>query len=207
MAITLHYHPFSRAAGVVWTLEELGQPYDLKFIDIRKNEQKSPEEIALNPMGKIPVLVDGDVVVTEAAAIALYLGDRYAAGRLAPALDDPRRGTYFRWSLFAPSVIEPGSLAKMQKWEYRASQAGWGDHDAMLQTIESAVAGRQWLLGDMFSMADVIFGGTLSWMVRFGMLQASPAVGAYVGRINARPAAQRAAARNAAMIKEHGLQT
>lgn len=207
MAITLHYHPFSRAAGVVWTLEELGQPYDLKFIDIRKNEQKSPEEIALNPMGKIPVLVDGDVVVTEAAAIALYLGDRYAAGRLAPALDDPRRGTYFRWSLFAPSVIEPGSLAKMQKWEYRASQAGWGDHDAMLQTIESAVAGRQWLLGDMFSMADVIFGGTLSWMVRFGMLQASPAVGAYVERINARPAAQRAAARNAAMIKEHGLQT
>jgi glutathione S-transferase len=158
-------------------------------------------------MGKIPVLVDGDVVVTEAAAIALYLGDRYAAGRLAPALDDPRRGTYFRWSLFAPSVIEPGSLAKMQKWEYRASQAGWGDHDAMLQTIESAVAGRQWLLGDMFSMADVIFGGTLSWMVRFGMLQASSAVGAYVERINARPAAQRAAARNAAMIKEHGLQT
>src|SRR6478672_4134926 len=107
MAITLYHHPFSRAAGVVWTLEEVGQPYELQFVDIRKNEQKSPEHLALNPMGKIPVLVDGDVVVTEAAAIALYLADRYAAGRLAPAVDDPRRGTYLRWSLFPAAVIEP----------------------------------------------------------------------------------------------------
>src|SRR5690242_4435409 len=165
MAITLHYHPFSRAAGVVWTLEEVGQPYELKFVDIRKNEQKAPELLALNPMGKIPVLVDGDVVVTEAAAIALYLADRYAAGRLAPALDDPRRGAYYRWALFAPSVIEPGAMAKMQKWEFRSGQAGWGDFDAMMKTIEHAIDGRQWLLGDMFSIADVVFGGTLRYMV------------------------------------------
>lgn len=205
MAITLYHHPFSRAAGVVWTLEEVGQPYELKFVDIRKNEQKSPEHLALNPMGKIPVLVDGDVVVTEGAAIALYLADRYAAGRLAPALDDPRRGTYFRWALFAPSVIEPGSMAKMQKWEFRSSQAGWGEYDAMIQTIENAIDGKQWLLGDMFSIADVVFGGTLDYMLRFKMLEPSPALTAYAERLRARPAFQRANARNAAIVKEHGL--
>ena len=207
MAITLHYHPFSRAAGVVWTLEEIGQPYELAFVDTRKNEQKASGLLALNPMGKIPVLVDGDVVVTEVAAIALYLADRYAAGRLAPALDDPRRGAYFRWSLFAPSVIEPGAMAKLQKWEFRAGQAGWGDFDAMMKTIDHAIGSGPWLLGDMFSIADVVFGGTLRYMVRFGMLQASPAITAYVERLGARPAAQRADAKNQAMIQQHGLAT
>jgi glutathione S-transferase len=205
MAITLYHHPFSRAAGVVWTLEEIGQPYELAFVDIRTNEQKSPALLALNPMGKIPVLVDGDAVVTEAAAIALYLADRYAPGRLAPALDDPRRGAYFRWTLFAPSVIEPGSMAKQQKWEYRSGQAGWGDYDAMLQAIDAAVAKGPWLLGDMFTVADVVFGGTLRFMTRFGMMQASPAVSAYIERLGTRPALQRADARNMAIIKERGI--
>jgi glutathione S-transferase len=205
MALTLYHHPFSRAAGVVWTLEEVGQPYELKFVDVRKNEQKLPEHLALNPMGKIPVLVDGDVVVTEAAAIALYLADRYAAGRLAPALDDPRRGTYFRWALFAPSVIEPGAMAKLQKWEFRPGQAGWGEYDAMIATIERAIAGGEWLLGDMFTIADVVFGGTIDYMLRFKMLDASPALTAYAERLRARPAFQRANARNAAVVKEHGL--
>ena len=98
--LTLYHHPFSRAAGTLWALEEAGQPYELKFLDLAKGEHKSPAMLALNPMGKLPVLVDGDTVVTEAAAIALYLADRYAPGRLAPKLDDPRRGTYLRWALF-----------------------------------------------------------------------------------------------------------
>jgi glutathione S-transferase len=158
-------------------------------------------------MGKLPILTDGDAVVTEAAAICLYLADRYASGRLAPPVDDPRRATYLRWSLFAPSVIEPGAMAKMQKWEFRAGQAGWGDYAAMMKTIESAIDGRQWLLGDMFSIADVVFGGTLRYMVRFGMLQPSQPISAYVERLGARPAAQRADARNQAIIAEHGLAT
>jgi glutathione S-transferase len=203
--ITLYHHPFSRAAGVLWTLEELGEPYELKFVDMKQGAHKSPAMLALNPMGKIPVLVDGDLVVTEGAAIALYLGDRYASGRLAPRLDDPRRGTYMRWSLFAPSVIEPGALAKSRGWDFKPSQAGWGEFDAMMNAIESAIADREYLLGDMFSMADVIFGGTLRYLIRFGMLAASPTVAAYVARLSARPACQRADARNAAITKEHGL--
>lgn len=205
--IKLYHHPFSRAANVVWALEEVGEPYELVWTDFAKGAHKSGDVLAANPMGKIPLLVDGDAIVTEAAAIDLYLADRYALGRLAPALDDPRRGTYLRWSFFAPSVIEPGSLAKLQKWEFRASNAGWGDYEAMLVAIDSAVAGRDYLLGETFSMADVIFGGTLRYMLRFKMMTASPAVQAYVDRLATRPALQRAEAKNAAVMKEHGLAT
>ena len=203
--ITLYHHPFSRAAGTIWALEEIGQPYELAFVDILKGAQKAPAIIAMNPMGKLPILKDGDAVVTEAAAICLYLADRYAAGKLAPALDDPKRATYLRWSLFAPSVIEPGALAKTSNWEFKPSQAGWGDHDTMLKTIETAIDGHPFVLGDTFSMADVILGGTLRFMLRFKMLEARPAFTAYVDRLGQRPALQRTDARNAAVMTEHGL--
>jgi glutathione S-transferase len=205
MSIVLYHHPFSRAAGVVWMLEEVGVPYELRFVDIMKGAHKAAELVTLNPMGKLPILVDGYAVVTESAAIGLYLADRYALGRLAPASDDAARATYLRWSLFAPSVIEPGSMAKAANWEFKPSQAGWGDHASMLRAMESAVTGREFLLGDHFSMADVIFGGTVRYMLRFNMLEARPAFVAYNERLGARPALQRADARNVAVAKEHGL--
>jgi glutathione S-transferase len=203
----LHHHPFTRASNVVWMLEEVGAPYELEYVDVMSGAHKRPEAVALNPMGKLPTLVDGGTVVTESAAIGLYLADRYASGRLAPALDDPARGTYLRWSLYAPSVIEPGALAKVSGWSFKPSQAGWGTIESMMATIDSAVAGRDYVLGDRFSMADVIFGGTMTFMVRFKMLEASPAIAAYIERLHARPANQRAEARNAAIAKERGLAT
>ncbi|MEO8845004.1 MAG: glutathione S-transferase family protein [Kofleriaceae bacterium] len=205
MTITLYHHPYSRAATTVWALEETAQPYELHYVDIMKGAQKAPDMVALNPMGKLPILTDGDAVVTENAAIALYLADRYAAGRLAPPLDDPKRATYLRWSLFAPSVIEPGAMAKASKWEFKPSQAGWGTHDAMLVTIESALAGRDFVLGETFSMADVIFGGTIRFMLLFGMLDPTPTLTAYADRLAQRPGLQRAEAKNAAVMAEHGL--
>lgn len=205
MTITLYHHPFSRAAATVWTLEEVGQPYELKFVDIMKGETKKPPVSELNPMGKIPVLVDGDAVVTENAAIALYLADRYASGTLAPALDDPRRGTFLRWTLFAPSVIEPGSMAKAGNWEFRPGAAGWGDYDAMLKTMEAAIGAGPWLLGEQFTIADVVFGGTIRFMLSFGMIQPTPLFKAYADRLGERPACQRADARNAAVMKEHDI--
>ena len=141
--ITLYHHPFSRAAGTLWALEEVGQPYELAFVDIMKGGQKAPEILAINPMGKLPTLTDGDVVVAEAAAIALYLADRYSSGTLAPALDDPRRGSYLRWSFYAPSVIEPGATAKLNKWEFKPGQVGWGDYASMLTAMEYAIGGKQ----------------------------------------------------------------
>jgi glutathione S-transferase len=205
MAITLYHHPFSRASGTVWTLEEIGEPYELKFVDILKGGTKAPDLVAINPMGKIPVLRDGDVVVTENAAIALYLADRYAPGKLAPRLDDPRRGTYLRWTLFSPSVVEPAALAKLEKWEYKSSQAGWGDYAAVLATIEHALTGRTFLLGDTFSIADVVFGGTLRFMLERKLIEPRPLFTAYAERLGERPALKRANERNAAVLAEHGI--
>jgi len=205
MSITLYHHPFSRASTVVWMLEEVGVPYELRWVDMMKGEQKSPELVAKNPMGKLPTITDGDVVVTENAAISLYLADRYAAGRLAPAIDDPQRGTYYRWSMFAPSVIEPGLIAKANKWEFKPGQVGWGTHEHMIDAMESAIAGKDFILGTQFSIADVIFGGTVRFMLRFGTLEARPAFTAYNERLAQRPALQKAEARNAAIIAERGL--
>jgi glutathione S-transferase len=204
MSLVLFHHPFSRAAGVLWMLEEVGVPYTLRFVDITTGQQKQPELLSLNSMGKLPTLSDGDTVVSEAAAIALYLADRYAPGRLAPPIDDPRRGPYLRWSFFAPSVIEPGVMAKLGGWEYRESSAGWGTHAAMLLAMKSAITG-EYILGDTFSMADVVFGGTVRYMLMVGLLEPDPVFKAYVERLSARPALKRADERNAAIVAERGL--
>lgn len=203
--LVLHYHPFSRAANVVWMLEELGRPYALRFVDLMAGEQQKAAFHAINPMGKIPALVDGETLVTESAAIGMYLADRYAHGTLCPRVDEPERGAYLRWICFAPSVIEPCAYAKGAGWEYRAAQAGWGTYENMLDATEHAIGEGPWLLGDRFTMADVIFGGTVSYMLRFKMLQPRPCFTAYAERLAGRPASQRAQARNAAEIEAHGL--
>ncbi len=205
MSLVLHHHPFSRAANVVWMLEEVGCEYSLAFVDLMAGAQKEAAHRTLNPMGKVPVLVDGEAVVSEAAAIAVYLADRYAMGRLAPALDAPERGSYLRWSFYAPSVIEPGCLAKSAEWEFRPGQAGWGTYDEMLDTISAAIGDGPWLLGESFSMADVVFGGTVRWMTMFGMLDKRPEYMAYVERLNERPAQKRAREINDRIVEERGL--
>ncbi len=205
MSIVLYHHPFSRAATAVWMLEEVGVPYELRFVDMMKGGTKAPEIVALNPMGKLPILTDGDAVVTESAAIALYLADRHAYGRLAPKVDDPKRAAYLRWSFFAPSVIEPGLMAKSSEWTYKDSQAGWGSYDAMITAMEEAVTGREYLLGDTFTMADVVFGGTLRFMLMFKMIAPRPSFNAYAERLGARPALKRAEEINAKSCADHGL--
>lgn len=205
MAITVFHHPFTRAAQTVWMLEELGIEYTLEFADVNDGAQKPAELLRRNPMGKLPTLVDGEVVVTESAAIGLYLADRYSLGRLAPAFDDPRRGAYLRWSLYAPSVIEPGSMAHREGWQFRKAQAGWGDYPSMIDTIEYAIGEGPYILGDRFTMVDMIFGGTVAYMLRFNMLESRPSFVSYLGRLESRDAKLRADAVNARIVGERGL--
>ena len=205
MAITLYHHPFSRAANVVWMLEEVGVPYDLAFVDIMTGAQKGPDLVGLNPMGKLPTLVDGEVVCTESAAIGLYLADRYSSGTLAPALNEADRATFLRWILYGPSVIEPCCYAHSAQWDYKPGSAGWGTWEEMLDTVEQAIGEGPWLLGDRFTMADVCFGGTVRYMLQFGMLEKRQAFADYADRLNARPASLRANAINQRVMEEHGL--
>ncbi len=205
MTLTLKHHPFTRAAGVMPLLEEVGAPYELEWVDARNGEQKRPEHKALNAMGKVPVLIDGDAVVSEVAAIGMYLADRYAAGRLAPALDDPRRGPYLRWCVYGPSVVEPCCSARASKWDYDPSSAGFGTYEEMMQTLVQGVGDGPYLLGEQFTIADALLGGTVGWMMQFKMMDEHPTLVAWVERIRARPAHARAAAVNAKVIEEHGL--
>ncbi len=203
--IVLHHHPYSRAASVVWMLEEVGVPYTLQFVDLMSGQQRTPQVRALNNMGKLPILVDGEAVVAETAAIGVYLADRYAPVRLAPAVDDPARGPYLRWCFYSPSVIEPGCAARAAKWEFKPGQVGWGSYETMLETLDQALTTGPWLLGERFSMADMVLGSTLRWMLQFKMIDALPSLTAYADRLGARPALQAANARNAAVMAEHGL--
>lgn len=205
MSITLYHHPWSRAANVVWMLEEVGVPYDLEFVDIVQGAHKTPAFLAKNPMGKLPTLVDGHTVITESAAIGLWLADRYSLGDLAPNIDDAARATYYRWILYGPSVIEPGCYAHSASWPAKPSAAGWGTYEAMLDTVEAAIGAGPWLLGDRFTMADVCFGGTVIYMTAFGMLEKRPAFMAYVERLKSRAARVRSDAINAQVGEAHGL--
>lgn len=205
MTLTLHHHPFSRAAGVVWMLEELGLPYELQYVDLMAGAQRQEPFKKLNPMGKLPTLVDDGVVVTEAAAIAVYLGDKHSLGNLAPKLDAPERATYLRWIFYSPSVIEPGCMAKAANWEYKPSSVGWGTYEAILDTISTAIGDGPWLLGETFTMADIVLGGTVRWMTMFGMLEKRPEYMAYVERLNARPASVEAQKINDRIVEERGL--
>ena len=138
-------------------------------------------------MAKVPVLLDGDVTVCENAAIALYLGDKYAPGRLAPSLDSPARAAYLRWCVYPAIVVEPCCMAASGGWDVAASRAGWGDMDRMIATLEEeALHQGEYVLGEMFSMADIVLGATLRWMMDFKMLEQRPAFVAYVERRRAR---------------------
>ena len=207
MTIKLFHHPWSRAATCVWMLEEIGEPYELEYVDIRAGAHKSADHLARNRMGKLPVLFDRDATICEVAAIGIYLADRYAHGRLAPALDDPRRGAYLRWAFYAPSVIEPASMARSSNWEYQPSSAGFGTYEDMVVTLDDGLTGKSYLLGDQFTMADIIVGATVRWMLQFGMMEATPTIGAYAERLGERPALQRANAINQGIVEERGLRT
>jgi glutathione S-transferase len=190
--LTLYHAVPSRAATARWMLEELGEPYALKLLDLKAGDQRKPEYLALNPMGKVPTLVDGDTVVTEVAAICCYLADAYPNAGLAPAIGDKRRGPYLKWLFYGPSCVEPAMTDKAMKREpVPRSTAGWGDYDTVVEVLRAAVAKGPWLLGDQFTAADVVIGSSIRFGTTFGMLPEIPEFVAYRERILARPALQR----------------
>ena len=105
--ITFFYAPHSRAACTLALLEALDAEYDLHLLDLQQGTQREPTYLAVNPLGKVPAIRHGDAVVTEQVAILIYLADLYADRGLAPALDDPLRGPYLRWSVFYAACFEP----------------------------------------------------------------------------------------------------
>ncbi len=192
--LTLYHNPHSRSATVYYMLHELGEPFEIALIDLKAGEHKSPEFLKINPMGKIPVLKDGDVIITETPAILVYLADKYPNAGLAPAIDDPDRADYLRWLFFYGSCFEPACVDMAMKRETPPSMAGWGKPEDVLETLSAGLKRGPWLLGERFSAADVMFGSGIAYMLGFKILPERPEFVDYVKRLKTRPAYQAAQA-------------
>src|SRR4029079_1695880 len=188
----------SRSSITLWMMEELGQPFELKLLDLSKDEQLSPDYGAVNPLGKVPALRHKGVTVTEVAAICTYLADEFPAAGLNVPVGRPERGVYLKWLFFGPGCIEPAVIdrAAPRKEEARRGMLGYGDFDTVMNVVARAVEKGPYLLGEQFTAADVVIGSGLRWGLLFKLLPERPEFLSYVGRLAARPALQRAEAQD-----------
>src|SRR5215471_14277992 len=140
--LTLYHIAPSRSSVVLWMLEEIGEPYDIHLLSMSKGTNREASYLAINPMGKVPALRHGDVVITENAAICTYLADAFPKAGLNVPIGDPRRGIYLKWLFFGPSCIEPAMIdrAYPRKEEPRRGALGYGDFETAMDVAAKGVA-------------------------------------------------------------------
>jgi glutathione S-transferase len=197
--LTLYHASPSRSSVVLWMLEEIGQPYDLKLIKLSEGDNLKPDYLAINPMGKVPALEHKGTFITEVAAICTYLADEFPQAKLAIPTGTPRRGVYLKWLFFGPTCLEAAMIdrAAPRKEEPRRAMLGYGSFDTVMAVVAKAVEKGPWLMGEQFTAADVVVGASIRWGTQFKLLPERPEFAAYIARIAARPAAQRAEAKDA----------
>lgn len=195
--ITLYHASPSRSSVALWMLEETGVPYDIHLLRLSEGDNLKPDYLAINPMGKVPALRHGDTVITEVAAICTYLADAFPEKGLAVPIGTPERGVYLKWLFFGPGCLEPAMVdrAAPRKEPPRRAMLGYGDFDTTMNVVARAVEKGPWLMGERFTAADVVIGANIRWGMVFGLLPERPEFKAYAERLAARPAAQRAEAR------------
>ena len=194
--IIFYHNPQSRAQMAHWMLEEVGAPYRTILIDFEKGENRTPEFLAINPMGKLPTIIHRDTVVTETGAIIAYLADAFPEAGLAPPPGDPKRGTWLRWLFFGAGCFEPALLDRMtaRPMPERKGMIGYGSYEEVIAAFQKMLDPGPYILGEKFSAADVYIGAEISWAMMFGApgLKGNPVFDAYVARVTDRPAYKRA---------------
>lgn len=191
--IVFYTNPMSRGRITRWILEELGEPYRTEIIGYER--MKSPDYLAINPMGKVPAITHGGAVITEGAAICTYLADAFPKAQLAPAIGDEARGAYVRWMFFAAGPLEAAVTDRALGWEPpadRSRMVGYGSFEQTIDVLARAVAEAPYIVGDRFTAADVFVGSQIGWGVLGVAKDRAPAFQPYLDRINSRPAAVRA---------------
>lgn len=198
--VTFFHAPQTRSAGTRALLEELDADYDLQVLSFKAGEQRQAAYLAVNPMGKVPAILHGEALITEQPAIFIYLADLYPEAKLAPAMGDPLRGPYLRWLVFYGSSFEPAVVDKsMQREPAALAMSPYGDYDTMLKTLTDQLEQGPYLLGETFSAADVLWATALNWTTMFKLVPELPVIRAYIDRVLARPAMQRAAKADTAL--------
>ncbi|MFC5373669.1 glutathione S-transferase family protein [Brevundimonas faecalis] len=202
--ITLYYSPQSRATGTRVLLEELGASYDLHALNAKTGEQRRPAYLAINPLGKVPAVRQGEALVTEQVAITLFLADLFPQAGLTPAVNDPLRGPYLRWIAYYGSSFEPALMDKaLNRVPAPINQSPYADYDTMLATLEAQLARGPYLLGERMTAADILWGVALSWTMMFGIVPKKETFVRHAERITSRPAFQRITAADAEMAAQH----
>jgi glutathione S-transferase len=199
----LYYWPRTRAFTSLWMMEEVGQPYELAYVDIGASDHPSESYRRINPMGKLAGFQDGDCAMGETAAILLYLADKFPATGLAPAIGDPRRGRFLQWLMFPATTMEPVMNEKRLGLKPNTSQSGWGDYDRAMSALEAAYQPGPWLFVNQFTAADLYVASHLNYGMQFGMIDKRAAFLDIAARATARPAFKRASeieAREAAKL-------
>lgn len=203
-SITLFHSPHTRSSGVLTLLHELDAPYELRVLNMKAGQQRLPDFLAVNPLGKVPTLLDGDTVVTEQVAIYIHLADRFPQAGMAPSLEDSQRGAYLRWLVYYAACFEPALVYRsLNRDPGPAMQSPYGDFETMLEVIETQLTRTPYLLGESISAADVLWGTALGWSIAFGGVPARPVLVEYAARIGDRPAAKRVAERDNALAAAH----
>ncbi|MDO5090904.1 MAG: glutathione S-transferase family protein [Cardiobacteriaceae bacterium] len=201
--LTFYTHPMSRGRIVRWMLEETGLPYDTVLLEYGTT-MKAPEYRAINPMGKVPALKHGDTVITEVAAICLYLADLVPGKKLAPLPGSPERGSYYRWISFMAPLEQLMTTKANGAALPKPEMAGFGTEADLLDTLEAALKGRTHLAGDGFTAADLMVAAFVGWYLQFKLLAPRPAFTAFVEAHSQRPAARRADDIDNALLAEQG---
>ncbi len=193
----LHHAPHTRSSMSLCMLEELGIDYDLHIINLNDGDQTQENFSALNPMKKVPVLQHGGVTVSETGAILSYLADAYPQSKLSPAPGATmERATYLRWLFFGGSCFEPAVMDQFfpRKEPLNPGQAAWGDFTRVLDTLREGLTGKEYLLGENFSAADILIGNQVVFAIKYESIdpKQEPAIAAYAARCESRPAWKRA---------------
>ncbi len=194
--LVFYTNPMSRGRIVRWMLEELGQPYHTELLSYGTT-MKAPEYLAINPMGKVPAIVHRGTIVTEAAAICTYLAELFPEAGLIPPSGDPLRGTFYRWMFYAAGPIEAAITNKSQGFvaaEGKSGMLGYGSFEHVMTTLDGLLSGREFIVGDKFSAADVYLGSQIGFGLQFGSIEKRPSFEKYWAGISARPAAVKARA-------------
>lgn len=188
--ITFYTNPMSRGQIARWALHEVGADYEQVILDYAAS-MKAPEYLAINPMGKVPAIVHDGKVVTECAAICLYLAEAFPKANLTPTADEV--ADYYRWVFFAAGPVESAVTSKSAGWAPTDDQKrmmGFGSYEDAVGTLEGHLAANDYVCGDRFTAADIYVGSQAIWGTEFGTLPSSPAFLAYADRLRQRPAYQ-----------------
>lgn len=207
--ITFYTNPYSRGKGIRWLLEECGADYEVVPVSYGENGTKSADFLAINPMGKLPAVKYGDTVITETAALVVFLAELFPEKNLIPAVGSAERGEFYRWLMFAMHA----EYAFMDKWHgipetpERKRSIGYGSSDEVVATLTKFLHGKEYALGGHFTALDVYLSGLIAWSIMRGqVLPTDGELAAYMKRHAARPAFAKSQALDAELAKQMGLE-